>query len=80
MPRYRIRMINSKFESVDDADHSSLEAARTSAISTAVKVAAEAVAGGEPNAAVEVEIYEDQTVVARKLVTLSVSDLSGGNL
>jgi len=37
-------MINSRFESVDEADYPSLDAVREIAIITATKVAAEAVA------------------------------------
>lgn len=75
MPRYRIRMINSRFESVDEADYPSLDAVREMAIVTATKVAAEAVAEGEQSAAVELQIHEDLTLVARHVVTLSIANL-----
>ncbi|MGE5562550.1 MAG: DUF6894 family protein [Bacillota bacterium] len=78
MPRYRIRMTNSEFESVDEADYPSLEAARRAAVATASRVVAEAIASGAPNSSVEVQIDEDGEMVARNVVTLSVSDLSGG--
>ena len=79
MPRYRIHMINSEFESDDEADYPSLELARKSAITTATRVAAEAVIDGESSVAVEVEIHDGDTLVARNVVSLSVSDLSGGD-
>ena len=75
MPRYRIRMINSQFESCDEAEYASLDAVREVAINTAAKVAAESVADGEHTAAIELEIHEDVTLVARHVVTLSVADL-----
>ena len=78
MPRYRIQMTNSEFESVDEGDYPSLEAARRGAIATAGKVAAESIAAGAATAAVEVQIDQDCEMVARHVVTLSVSDLSGG--
>ena len=77
MPRYRIRMINSEFESFEESDYPSLQAVRQAAISTASRVAAESVADGAPNAAVELQIREGEEMVARHVVTLSVSDLSG---
>jgi hypothetical protein len=77
MPRYRIRMINSEFESVEEADYPSLDAARSTAIVTAAKVACESIAAGEPAVAVEVEIRDGDGFVERSVVTLSVADLSG---
>ena len=78
MPRFRIRMTNSEFESVDETDFPSLEAARRGAVATASKVAAEAIAAGAPNSAVEIQIDQDGRMVARNVVTLSVADLTGG--
>lgn len=77
MPRYRIRMINSEFESFDEADYPSLDVARQTAIATATKVAAESLLEGVATTAVEVEIHEDLAMVSRHVVTLSVSDISG---
>ena len=54
MPRYRIRMINSEFESFDEADYPSLDVARQTAIATATKVAAESLLEGVATTAVEV--------------------------
>ncbi|HEY7005762.1 MAG TPA: hypothetical protein VH392_04690 [Sphingomicrobium sp.] len=78
MPRYRIRLINSEFESVGETDYPSLDAARKAAIATATKVVAESSAEEAPSVAVEVQIHEGETLVARHVVSLSVSDLSGG--
>ena len=80
MPRYRIHMINSEFESDDEADYASLEAARRSAITAATRVAAESIADGEDSASVEVQIHDGSTLIVRNVVNLSVSDLSGGDL
>jgi hypothetical protein len=78
MPRYRIRMINSEFESFEEADYPSLDAARQMAISAATRIAAESLLDGVTTTAIEVEIHEQLAMVARHVVTLSVADLSGG--
>jgi hypothetical protein len=78
MPKYRIRMINSEFESIDDADYPSLQAARMAAIVTATTVATESIAAGAPTAAVELQIHVENELVMREVVTISVADLSGG--
>jgi hypothetical protein len=80
MPRYRIHMINSDFESDGEADYPSLEAARKSAIKTATSIAAESVLEGISSVAVEVQIYDGDAVLVRNVVSLGVSDLSGGGL
>lgn len=80
MPRYRIHMINSEFQSVEEAEYPSLDEARRSAIATAVRVAAEATLDGERNVAVEVQIHEADVLMARNVVMVGVSDLSGGEL
>jgi hypothetical protein len=71
-------MINSDFDSVDEAEFASLEAARQLAVTTAVKVACESLASGGAAAAVELEISEGESVVARHVVTLSLADLAVG--
>jgi hypothetical protein len=78
MPRYRIRLINSEFESSDEADYPSLEKAWRSAIVGATQVVTESVAEGKMSVAVEVQIYEGEQLVARNVVSLNVADLSGG--
>jgi hypothetical protein len=79
MPSYRIRLINSEFDSTDETDFPSLEAVRRSAVDTASKVVAEAIAEGEDTSAVEVQICEGSQMVSRQVVTLSVVDLTPGN-
>jgi len=78
MPAYRIRLINSEFDSAEEADFPSLQAARKSAVHTASKVVAEAIAEGDPTSAVEVRICELDKMVSRQVVTLSVVDLTPG--
>jgi hypothetical protein len=75
MPRYRIHMINSEFESCEEGEYSSIEAAKQSAIASGVRVATEAVARGEATAAVEIRIEEDGEIVLHHVVNLSVSKL-----
>lgn len=76
MPLYRIRMTNSDFESVDEAEYRSLDAALKSAITTATKIAGESIGDGVPSSAVEVQVSKDDVVLARKVITLSVSNLT----
>lgn len=77
MPLFRIRMINSDFESFEERDYRSLEAARQAAVVTAARIACESIAAGEPICAIELEIRDGDDLVARNVVTLSVADLSG---
>ena len=70
MPRYRIHMINSDFESDGEADYPSLDAARKSAIKTATGIAAESVLDGVSS--------DGDSILVRNVVSLAVSDLSGG--
>ena len=79
MPQYRIRLINSKFQSSDEADYPSLESARSAAIIGAARVITESVAEGELSVAVEVQIYEGEQLVLRNVVSMNVADLSGGD-
>lgn len=69
-------MINSDFDSADDVELQSVEAARKSAVLTATKVVCEAIAEGEVASAAEVQIYEGEALVSRQVVTLSVAELT----
>jgi hypothetical protein len=75
MPRYRIHMINSEYQSDEEGEYPSLNAARRTAIDTAIRIAAESIAKGEPTAAVEINIEEDGRPVLHHVVNLSVSGL-----
>jgi hypothetical protein len=76
MSRYRIRLINSHFETADEVDFSSIESARKSGVAAAMSIVAEAVAEGEATAAIEVQIFENEKLVSRQVVTLSVSEFT----
>ena len=78
MPRYRIHMINSHFESTEEVDYPSIESARRGAVATAAKIAAESITAGAASAAVEVRIDESGTMLLREVVSISVADLMGG--
>lgn len=78
MPHFRIRMINSTFESADEADFSSLERARKAAITAATNMVSELIVEGERASAVEVQIFEDDRLVSRQVVTLSVAEFTTG--
>lgn len=78
MPLYRIHLVNSEFESIEECDHPSLEHARTCAIGAATAIVAESIAHGELTTAVELQIHCDESMVARHVVTLSVAHLMIG--
>lgn len=63
---------------VDQAEFSSLEAARHPAITTATNIVSEAMAEGEVTSAIEVQIFEDHRLVSRQVVTLSVAEFTTG--
>lgn len=79
MPRYRIRLINSEFESSDESGFPSLDSARRSATIGATQVVSDSIAKGAVSVAVEVQVYEGERLVARNVVSLNVADLSGGD-
>lgn len=79
MPRYRIRLINSEFQSADEDDYPSIESALRSAIIGATRVASDAVAEGETSVAIEIQIHQGEQLVARNVVSLNIADLSGGS-
>ena len=79
MQPFRIHMINSEFQSCDDSEHDSLEAALKAGIAAAAKVATEAIAAGHQNSAVEIRIEQNGEVVERRVLTFSVSDLMVGS-
>jgi hypothetical protein len=78
MPRDRIRLTNSHFESADELELPSLAAARKSAVTTATTIVAESIAEGEPTSAVEVQIFKDDELVSRQVVSLSVAEIATG--
>jgi hypothetical protein len=75
MPRYRIRMINSQFDSAEDVDFPSLDAARKSGVATATSILGESIAEGEQTSAVELQIFEGEQLMSRQVIMLSVSEL-----
>lgn len=75
MPFFRIHMINSNFESSEESEYASLDAAKKSATGSAIKVAAENLAEGEETSAVHLRIEENDRTVAHYVVNLSVSPL-----
>ena len=76
MPIYHTRLINSDFDTQDDgAFHENADAASKAAILAAAEIATELLAKGEQLPHIEVIISEDEVVVARHVVTLSVAHL-----
>ena len=78
MPLYRIRMINSHFESTDEVDFSSIDAARKSGVLAATSIVSESIAEGDQTSAVEVQIFDGDALVSRQVVTLSVAEFTTG--
>lgn len=78
MACYRIRLINSHFESADDVNYESLAAARKAAIVGATSIVTESIGEGERTSAVEVQIFAEEELVSRQVVTLSVSEFTTG--
>ena len=68
-------MINAEFESCDESEFPSLEAASRNAINSGARVVADAIAGGDNVAAVELQLHEAEQLVAHHVVSLSVADL-----
>jgi hypothetical protein len=77
MPRFRIEMINAEFQSREEGEYPSLEAATKAAVTSATRVASDSIINGEDTAAVEVRVVEGGKVVAHRVVNLSVSQLFG---
>ena len=78
MPRYRIHMINSEFQSSQEDDFPSVEHALRTGVLAAANIASEQVAMGEANAAIEIRVEKDDQVLAPRIVTFSISDLAIG--
>ena len=78
MPRYRVHMINSDFESSENGDYPSLEAAFKAGIAAASRVATEAIAAGHDNSSVEIRVEQADHIVGRRILTFSVSELLTG--
>ena len=78
MPHYLIRLINSEFESCEEGDYASVEAALSSAIAAATEIAREAVLRGEIRSAGEIRVEVGDHVSGRRLVSLGVADLAPG--
>ena len=79
MAQYRIRLINSEFDSSDEAEYASSEEALRAAIAGATRIAGDSVARGEPSSAVEIQIYDGTELVDRHIVTVSWAGLTVGH-
>ena len=75
MATYRIRLINSEFDSSDEAQYASCEEALRAAIAGATRIAGDSVAKGACSSAIEIQIYDASGIVARHVVTVSVAGL-----
>jgi len=78
MPHYRIHMINSDFQSFEETDYPSVERALRAGVLAAANVASEKVAAGEANSAIEIRVEEGDKILARRIITFSISDLAIG--
>jgi hypothetical protein len=68
-------MINSDFQSYDEAEYASVEAALDAQVKAAAAVATEAVTKGESNVAIEIQVEQDGKILGRRVLSMSVSDL-----
>ena len=68
-------MINAEFESCDESEFASLDAASRNAINSGARVVAEAVVSGSSVSAVELLIHAEERLVAHHIVNMSVTDL-----
>ena len=77
MPRLFIHVLNARFESRDDgADYDNAEEAMAAGVRSALGIIGDEIDGGQPNAAVDVCIQqEDGTALLRSVVVLSVAPL-----
>jgi len=75
MPKYQIRLIDSEFDSTEESDYHSIVAASKEGIRTAARVAADRLEDGMTSEAIEIRISEGDRIVARHVVSLSVSNL-----
>ena len=78
MPQYRVHMINSDFDSCEEGEYSSVEAAFKAGIAAASRVATEAIAAGLESSSVEIRIEQADHIVGRRILTFSVSELLTG--
>jgi len=78
MPQFRVHMINSDFESCEESEYPSLEAAFKAGIAAASRVATEAIAEGHDSSSVEIRVEQGDDIVGRRVLTFSVSDLLTG--
>lgn len=69
-------MINSEFESFEDGDFPSVELAVRSGVLAAAEVASEEVAAGELQSTIEIRVEENDGVIARRILSFSISDLA----
>jgi hypothetical protein len=76
MPPFRLRLINGDFTSDSESAFSSAEAAVRAGLEAATSIARETLLQGEQTTAVEVRVEEDGRAVVRRVINLSVSDLS----
>ena len=78
MPQYRVHMINSDFDSCEEGEYPSVEAAFKAGIAAASRVATEAIAAGHESSSVEIRIEQADHIVGRRILTFSVSELLTG--
>jgi hypothetical protein len=76
MDQYRIHMINSDFESSEEATFASVDAALEAGVRSASDVARDLIAKGETNSAIEIRLERDGQVIARRILAYSIASLA----
>lgn len=68
-------MVNAEFESSDEGDYASIDAAAKAATSAATSLVSESIAEGKSTAAIEFRIFEVERLALHRVVSLSVAEM-----
>ena len=75
MPKYSIRVVNRDFATTNEYELSSMEAARTEALKSALQIGSEEVWEGKAFFAAEISIENDHEPTERMMVAVGASPL-----
>jgi hypothetical protein len=76
VPSYRVRLVGTDFDAVDEgADYPDTETAAREAVKAAIAVAADEASRGNQGAVLEARVEDGANVLARYVVALSVEQL-----
>ncbi len=76
MAKYRLRAVGADFDVGDEGcDYPDAEAARRAAVKAGIAIAAEEVANGRKSSIIEAQVIEQDQMLARYVIALSVEAL-----